>query len=211
MKTMTVQDPSVLLFESGAQLTDRPLDDYAALLRSDDSLERGHLDAIHYAARHRVLESLARESRGLTEPDELTELFGQLRRLAASALDDYRTNSARLQELAALVDGRLKLLARQEPERALDLLHARSICEFVRAEGVVPQGRIQMQFDLRPANLSRILGVLESHELIGRRKHGRTKDVFPGRRLEEALGPAEKGAARKGAVGSGRSYFTASA
>lgn len=186
---MTVQDRSVdcaarelshLAAEGAAALLDRSICDYGRLLREGPAdLRPEHVDALDYGLRHIVVRLLVRAA----EPDELSDAYDALRRLVPVEREDELADwLPRWRAFADLLDARLSSLAAREPERALSLLHAREILELVASDQGLPQTEIcNRREGLKPANLSRILGVLEAHELIERRTVGRQKRVYLGR------------------------------
>jgi hypothetical protein len=175
---MAVHDPSHLLAEGPRQLLDRSLEDYAALLRQAGELRPEHLEAVDYALRHTVVRLLARAA----AEEELEAAYEDLRRLVPVAreaeLGDW---VARWRAFADLLAARLAAVAAQDPAKARTLAHAEAILALVAREPGLTQAEIGERLDLKPANLSRVLGVLEAHELIERRRVGREKRVHFGR------------------------------
>jgi hypothetical protein len=210
-----LQHSSDLLAAGPAELLDRPLDDYAAVLRQSDELHRDHLAAIDYALRHTVVRLLVRAA-----PEaELSEAYGALRRLVPVAREAELADWVpRWRAFADLLDARRAALAAQDPEAARRLMHSGSILDLVESDPGLTQAEIAQRLGLKPANLSRILGVLEAHELIERRSTGREKRVHPGRLAVAAGraavgGPADQRSAADGPVAAesevrrGRSYL----
>jgi hypothetical protein len=189
---MTIQDSSFLLSDGPAQLLERRLEDFAAALRLEGDLSYDHLEAIDYALRHTVVRLLVRAA----EREELAETYGALRALVPVAREEELAEWAvRWRGYADLLDARLAALAARDEGDPRKLMHAEPILDLVEREEGLAQGEIGERLDLKPANLSRILGVLEAAELIERRSVGREKRVFPGRlaqrRPAEAAPPIE--------------------
>jgi DNA-binding transcriptional ArsR family regulator len=212
---MSIQDLSFLLAEGPAELLDRPLDDYADLLRKVPEIEPEPLEAIDYAVRHTVLRLLIRAA----GREELAAAYDALRRLVP--VEKEKALAAwlpRWRAFADLLDSRLAVLAAQDPAAARKLAHAGRIFELLEDAGEpgLKQGEILSALGLKPANLSRILAVLEAHELIERRTMGRQKTVHLGRLA--AVEGISKGDRRVGAepadpyeVKSGHHYLTLAA
>lgn len=175
---MNVQDLSFLLSQGPAELLDRPLEDYAALLRQAVDLEPDHLEAVDYALRHTVVRLLVRAA----GEEEMEAAYDALRRMVpvarASELAEW---IPRWRAFADLLDTRLGILASREPGLALRFAHAEPILHLVADAPGLTQVEIGERLELKPANLSRVLGVLEAHEMIERRRVGREKRVYLGR------------------------------
>lgn len=173
-----LQNPSDLLAAGPAELLERPLADYAALLRTDQELRRDHLEVVDYVLRHTVVRLLVRAA----PEEELTGVYGDLRRLVPVAREPELADwLPRWRAFADLLDARRAALAAQDPAAAVRLAHSGAILELVEAEQGLTQVEIAARLGLKAANLSRILGVLEAHELIERRTVGREKRVHLGR------------------------------
>lgn len=198
---MTVQDDSVdseragggelarLAAEGAAELLDRSIGDYGRLLReTPGELRWEHVDALDYALRHTVVRLLVRAA----ERDELAAAYDALRRLVPVEREaELAEWMPRWRAYADLLDARLASLAARERSQALGLLHAREIVDLVAREPGLAQAEVGERLGLKPANLSRILGVLEAHEFIERRTAGREKRVHLGRLGGQAVGPQE--------------------
>ncbi len=184
--------------EGPAELLARPLGDYAAFLRSWRELRPDRLEAVDYALRHTVIRLLVRAA---PEP-ELAAAYGALRRLVPVEREpELGEWLPRWRGFADLLDARRAVLAAQDPAAARRLAHAGSILDLVARQPGLTQAAIAQRLRLRPANLSRILGVLEAHELIERRSAGREKQIHPGRLLP-TLPPATE-PSRPGTQGDG--------
>lgn len=180
-----VQDSSAdrklvdLAAEGPAELLERSIEDYGRLLLEVSSdLGPEHVDAIDYALRHTVVRLLVRAA----GEEELADAYDGLRRLVPVEREDELAEWVpRWRAFADLLDARLAALAARDSDRVPGLLHAREILDLVANEPGLTQAEICERLKLKPANLSRILGVLEAHEMIERRTVGREKRVHPGR------------------------------
>ncbi|MDY7095975.1 MAG: helix-turn-helix domain-containing protein [Acidobacteriota bacterium] len=190
---MKLQNPSAILAAGPAQLLDQSLDDYADFFeRAGNELAEPHLEAVDYALRHKIVRLLVRRA----PREEHEALYDGLRTLVPVEQEDaWRDWCLRWRALADVLDARLGSLAAQEPEKARRLLHAPEILELVAAEPGLSQVEVGERLELKPANLSRILGVLEAHDLIERRNVGREKRVYLGFAAEDDF-----------STGSARSY-----
>lgn len=188
-----------LASEGLTALLDRTIEDYARLLRdAADALRPEQLEALDHALRHTIVRLLVRSA----ERDELNEAYDALRRLVPVEREaELAEWLPRWRAYADVLDARLASLGARDSDRALGLLHAREIIDLVTREPGHTQAEICQRLDLKPANLSRILGVLEAHEFIERRTVGREKRVHLGRlagqagepRAEEAVSREDKG------------------
>lgn len=180
---MTVLNASQLLADGPSQLLDRALDEYAAFLRQTEEVQREHGEAVDYAVRHTVVRLLVRGA----DEDELTQTYDSLRRLVpVSREPELREWSIRWRGMADLVDARLQSLAHRDVDKARSLLHVEDILAVVSSRPGLTQTEIAETLELSAANLSRILGVMEAHELIERRRVGREKRVHQGRLAGDA-------------------------
>ncbi len=168
-----------LAAEGPAELLERSIQDYGRLLLEVSSdLRPEHVDALDYALRHTVVRLLVRAA----GEDELADAYDGLRRLVPVEREDELAEWVpRWRAFADLLDARLAVLAARDSDRVFGLLHAREILGLVASEPGLTQAEICERLELKPANLSRILGVLEAHERIERRTVGREKRVHPGR------------------------------
>ncbi len=209
---MSVHNTSVLLSEGPAELLERSLPEYSEILERADDLGREHLEAIDYALVHTVERLMARSP---TE-EELEEAYDELRGMIPIEREgEFAEWVPRWQAFADLVDARLGILeAREEgADVALRFAHGDRILNLVRAQPGLTQAEIGQRLGLKPANLSRILGVVEAHELIERRTLGREKRVHLGPRAATGPRPAEAPGKKRGLppayadVEAGRRYF----
>ncbi len=189
-----------LLAEGPAELLARPLEDYADFLRSWRDLRPDRLEAVDYALRHTVVRLLVRAA---PEPD-LGAAYGALRRLVPVEREpELGEWLPRWRGFADLLDARRAALAAQDPAAARRLAHSGTILDLVARQAGLTQAAIAQQLNLKPANLSRILGVLEAHELIERRSVGREKRVYPGRLLTADTSSPPAGLAGPGSASDG--------
>ncbi len=192
---MNVQNSSDLLTEGPGELLDRSLDDYATILRQPGDLAPEHLEAVDYAVRHTVLRLLIR---GVDE-GELEESYDSLRRLVPVAREpELAAWLPRWRALADLIEARLAVLDNQNPAAVRSLAHTATILAVVDGEPGLKQSDIGKRLGLKPANLSRILSVLEANELIERRNVGRERRVYMGRLAEPAVKPAVENELQRG-------------
>lgn len=175
-----------LAAEGPTELLERSIEDYGRLLLEVSSdLRPEHVDALDYALRHTVVRLLVRAA----GEGELSDAYDALRRLVpVEREDELAAWVPRWRAFADLLDARLAALAARDSDRVPGLLHAREILDLVANEPGLTQAEICERLELKPSNLSRILGVLEAHELIERRTVGREKRVHPGRLAGGAAG-----------------------
>jgi DNA-binding transcriptional ArsR family regulator len=169
-----LQDPSFLLSEPPAVLTERPLSDVRALFWGAAEMDERHFEAVDHLLRDHALRALVQRA-----PDgELKALDSTIRRLFPKGWAERLGRWAhRWLAYADLLDARRGSLHAQDPERARKLAHAGRVLELVAAEPGLSQTELGERLDLKPANLSRILAVLEANELIERRMEGREKRI----------------------------------
>ncbi len=197
---MSVWNHSQLLAEGPAGLLERPLADFAALLREPGEIGTEHAERIDYVLRHTVVRLLVRAA----GEEELMGAHGDLRALVpVSREEELERWLPRWRALADVLEARLAVLRNRDMNAPKELLHGDRVLALVGSEPGLSQREIGRRLDFKPANLSRILGILEAHELIERRSVGREKQVHPGRLAEglELAGSAEPQVKR------GVSYF----
>lgn len=172
---MTGYDLSFLLQEGPGELLGHQLDDYRKLLREAPEIRFEHLDAIDYAVRHWLVRLLVSSVRS----EELEDTYSILRRLVPVAREeDLADWKKRWIAFADLLETRVAILANQRPAEARKLAHAGEILDLIEDEPGLSQSVIAKRLHLKPANLSRILGVLEANELVDRLTVGREKHVY---------------------------------
>ena len=76
-----------------------------------------------------------------------------------------------------LLEDRLTALASPVPEQLMTRSHVTEIVEMVADNDRIYQSDIGKAWNLRPANLTRILNLMEANELIVRRTEGRKKRI----------------------------------
>jgi MarR family len=168
---------SALLSETPVRLLERPLADFGAALRAGEP-SRELLATIDFVLRHQVARALSRDP-GRVDFDELHD---NLARVMPVKLEErLPEQTIRWRAFADLVSTRLGMLDTQEPETARSLLHAEEILAFVAQHPGCTQSEIREDRELKPANLTRILGILEANELVERQTVGREKRVYLGR------------------------------
>jgi hypothetical protein len=170
---MRVQDGSALLAEGPVELLERPIQEYRPLLRDRD-LQPAVLEAVDYAVRHSVIRLLVRQA----DDAELEAANDAIRRLVpVSREEELSTWVIRWRAFADLLEGRLAARANQRPAEARKLAHAEEILDLLAERPDLSQADIARELKLKEANLSRILAVLEAHDLITRRVVGREKQA----------------------------------
>ena len=180
---MTIQDSSQILAEGPAELLDRSIHDYALALHSLDGVEEEHLEAVDYAVRHTVVRLLVRKA----AEEESAECYDSIKSLVpVEREEEWMHWYRRWTGIADVLDARLASLAARRPEEARRLAHADEILALASEEPGLAQAQIADRLDLKAANLSRILGILEAHELIERRRVGREKRIYVGMLEDEA-------------------------
>ncbi len=202
---MNVQNISDLLTEGPGELLDRSLEEYATLIRQADEILPEHLEAVDYAVRHTVLRLFIRSAGGAAGEEELEKVHDGLRRLVPVAREsELAPWLPRWRAFADLIESRLAVLDNQDPAAVRSLAHSSAILDLVGRKPGLKQSDIGERLHLKPANLSRILNVLEAHELIERQSVGRERRVNLGRLGRPAAEPVAKGNVRRG-----RDYLSA--
>jgi DNA-binding transcriptional ArsR family regulator len=162
-------DPQVLLAHASLD----------ALLEAAERVEiwsRREASALDYVYRNLVIRALR-----LPRPQEdLENLAEHLRRVvphsARDAVERLGQFLTRWHLLADLVETRLEQLASSDVAAVLRRDHSQRILEVLRGESL-PQSKLADRLGLKPANLSRILGLLEANDLIYRMREGRENIV----------------------------------
>lgn len=187
---MIVAKPSDWLSEEPRALLDRSIESYGEALRGAEEVGPEHLRKADYAFRHQVVRLLVRAA----EEEELAAASEAMRSVLPLDLEDaYPEWSARWLGFSDLLEARLAALRSRTPGAARALRHADEILAHVEANPGDNQAAIADVLRLGAANLSRILGVLEAHELIERREVGREKLVYVGRLFEPVEAAEEEG------------------
>lgn len=179
---MKVHNGSALLAEGPAELLERPIREYRPLLR-ERVLRPEVVEAVDYAIRHTVIRLLLRNA----DDSELEATNDAIRRLIpVSREQELHTWAVRWAAFADVLAGRLAARANQRPAEARQLAHAEEILNLLTDRTDLSQTEIAQELNLKEANLSRILGVLEANDLITRRVVGREKQVRLGPLLHRA-------------------------
>ena len=79
-----------------------------------------------------------------------------------------------------ILESRIAALDSNAPKQLLKRAHVLEILNLLVDGSVRTQGDIKRELDLLPANLTRILNMMESNELIERKIAGREKQIVPG-------------------------------
>lgn len=183
-----VQDPSDLLRLPLVDLAEAPLSELAALLRRESLPNEAEMAALDQVVATRVLMALRRapDVEALrAEADALRRVVPHRARRELDARE--RPWAARVSAWADLVDLAAAAAARKDPVLALSLAHAPEILAAVTATPGLSQSDLGERLGLKPANVSRIVAVLEANGLVRREVRGREKRLFP---AERAVDPA---------------------
>ena len=165
------------------------LEDLSQLFEAVRAIEpwtERHAEVLDYVYRGRVARALDRRSGG----DELRELHEHIRRAAALVRSETQLEeawAARWRGYAAVLDARMGAIATQNPSAVLSRAHVQAVLDLLGEAGEtgIAQADIQDRLKLSKANLTRVLGLMEDHDLIERRKVGRDKQVFLGRSAQQ--------------------------
>jgi DNA-binding MarR family transcriptional regulator len=177
-----VYNPIDLLHGEPGALVD--LDDLSQLFESicaiDPWTER-HAEVLDYVFSCRVARALDRRAGS----DELRELHEHIRRAAALVRSEDHLEeawAARWRGYAAILDARIGAIATQDSGAVLSRAHVQKVLDLLRKAGPagLAQAELLDKLDVGKANLTRVLGLMEDHDLIERRKVGRDKQVFLG-------------------------------
>lgn len=179
---MPVEEVSIVLRRPMVDLVEAPLSEFTALLRAKvlpTDEEMAILDAM---VELRVLRALRRSSDRDTLKAEVHGLHRLVPHRVRAELD-RRTYpwSARITAYADLLDLAAEAGSNRDPKLARSLAHAKELIAFVTKHPGLSQAELGTAFEppLRPANLSRILGVLEANGLVRRDAVGKEKHVYP--------------------------------
>jgi hypothetical protein len=160
------------------------LEDLSQLYEAARAIEtwtERHAEVLDYAYRGRVARALDRR----VGREELAELHEHIRRVAALVRSQTQLEeawAARWRGYASVLDARMGALGTQNISAVLSRAHVQKVIDLLRSEGTagVAQSELQSRLSLGKANLTRVLGMMEDHDLIERRKMGRDKQVFLG-------------------------------
>jgi DNA-binding transcriptional ArsR family regulator len=167
-------------------LFDLPLSELEAMWKSIDPWTPRHAEVADLVLRHRVHRAIRRR----IDLSDARSLYDHIRRLVARSRlrkvdSPERTWTERWRGYADMLDTHVDALRTRDVNKALARAHAREILSFLSTHGDVPQKAIELRLGLGKANVSRVLGLLEAHELVERRLDGRQNRV--------TLGPAAEG------------------
>ena len=157
------------------------LDQLLQTAKSIEQWEERHAEVFDYIYRQRLIWMLTRRA----SVDDLSALNEHLARmLHPRRLEAMRHLSKPYGERWAvyrdILESRLASLRSSAPKLVLEMAHVRQILELVRSGRATRQSEIGKALGLKPANLTRILNVLDANELIERRTEGREKLIRPG-------------------------------
>lgn len=173
-------------------LADEPsLDELLGAIRGVAAWTRDHAEALDDVLQQRILRLLTRQH----TREELEALHDLLRRVvdpshraAIDALGDHFPD--RWDSYARLVDGRIGALDARSPD-ILRRKHVTEVLEaLVDAGGTMPQGALADVRGLKKANLTRVLHLMEAHDLIVRRRIGKENEVSLGAAAPRPAAPA---------------------
>jgi hypothetical protein len=183
------------------------INDLTETVLSMESWNDRQADVLDYVYRQILIRLVCTAKRG-------EEAAAELRAFAEHL--DRATHPARLIKLESLskpygarwtayldiLGSRLASLESDVPDRVMSLKNVREILEYILDRGTAKRKDIRDKFQLRPANLTRILNTMESSDLIVSRTVGREKLYSPGAnstilktRTEEDESAVKRGAA----------------
>ena len=175
---MPTIDLSTCIPETLAESAD--LDDLLDTVRAMESWSDREAEVLDYIYRQRVDKVLRME-----EKAEVRDLLDHLDRVT------YPRHIKKLQVLEKpyhgrwtgymdILEDRLIALESPVPRSLLNKAHVRQILEIVAGEAAGSLASIRDALGLRPANLTRILKLMEANDLIVRRTEGRSKRIMLG-------------------------------
>ena len=155
-------------------------DDLMETVQKTEEWDERKADVLDYIYRFRVDRSLR-----LGDEEDLRRLLKHLDRVTHPR---YLNQLSRLDKLYAgrwkaymdLLEDRLLALESPVPAQLLQKTHVREILNLVAEQAIDSQVKIRHHLSLRPANLTRILNLMEANELIVRKKDGREKRILLG-------------------------------
>jgi DNA-binding transcriptional ArsR family regulator len=185
---MTIQNRSETLTKDLlalplVDLVEMPLLTFGPLLRIKELPDDEVLGVLDHVLRLRLVRTLSREN----DPAALRSELDDLRRLvphARRAELDVRCFpwAARWASFGDIVEAALESLESRDSETVRQLAHCSEVLEHLERFAGVSQVNLGEAIGIKPANLSRILGILESNGLIKREAIGREKKVFLSRK-----------------------------
>lgn len=176
-----------MVLDAGATpqaLFDLPLSDLESRWRSIDAWTSRDAELVDLVLRHRVHRAIRRR----VDTSDARTLYDHIRRLVRRAKGADEAGKAwteRWRGYADLLDAHVDAMRTRDVDKALSRAHAREILAYLATHRDVPQKSIELRLGLGKANVSRVLGLLEAHELVERRLDGRQNRV--------SLGPAAEG------------------
>ncbi|MGA2400563.1 MAG: winged helix-turn-helix domain-containing protein [Syntrophobacteraceae bacterium] len=168
------------------------LDRLLQTAKSIDRWEERHAEVLDYIYRYQLIRLLVRRS----SEDDLNALNEHLERMLHPRRQEAmqhlgRPYGERWAAYKDILESRLASLHSAAPQEVLKMARVKQILELVLRGGATKQTEIQERLGLKPANLTRVLNVMEANELIDRRKEGRENTIHPGPGTDRLL-PALK-------------------
>lgn len=170
--------PDELLSTPFLDLLEKDVIGFAHMLRKERLPEQQILAALDQLLLHRTVRTLQRDS----DVAALNEELGALRRLVPHArrteVDAGRKPwASRWEALGDLVGAAAEMLVVRPASPEMRLAHGQRVLRKLVQVEPCSQVRLAQEAELKPANLSRILSLLEANGLISRRAEGREKYV----------------------------------
>jgi hypothetical protein len=162
-----------------ADLVELDLGEIRNFLREPELPSDDALAVLDQALREKVVRSLSRphdDEAWSSELDDFRRLIPHARKLALDQRD--RRWATRWTTLGDLIASALEGHERRKRTDVSLPAHARIVLETVTRWPGVSQVELGRSLELKSANLSRILGILEARGLIQRRLVGRAKEVW---------------------------------
>lgn len=193
---MTVSPAIDLLHDSPLDLAVHVgLDDLLRAVRAVKAWTPRHDEVLDHVYRQRVARLLAVRP----DPTALGALFDHLirvsaRRKRAAPPGDVPEAATRWDAFARVLDARRALIESATPDEILKRAHVKDILRLVRDAGDVgiAQADIGRELNLRAANLSRILSMLEVHQFVSRGQlDGRSNLIRLGPAAPDRTGPKQ--------------------
>ncbi len=161
------------------------LDQLLQTVKSIEKWEERHAEVLDYVYRQRLIRLLVRRSSedDLSALNEHLECMLHPRRLEAMQ-HLSRPYSDRWAAYKDILESRLASLRSRAPQQVLKMAHVEQILDLLLSGRASKQADIKEAFRLRPANLTRVLNIMEANDLIERRTEGREKLIRPGPGIE---------------------------
>jgi len=161
------------------------LDQLLQTAKSIERWEERHAEVLDYIYRQRLIGLLVRRS----SEDDLSALNEHLRRMThprrLEAMQHLsRPYGDRWAAYNDILESRLASLRSGAPQQVIKMAHVEEILDLLLSGRATKQAEIMQALRLRPANLTRVLNVMEANELIERRTEGRGKLIRPGPGIE---------------------------